>query len=60
MLTKNEIVELTPEFFDLAELILQAKESDSSGGSRITKSEAKKIGLTALKLGFQLIKDVLD
>ena len=60
MLTKDEVVALSPEFFDLADLILAAREPDSSGGSRITKGEAKNIGMTALKLGFQLIKDVLD
>ncbi len=60
MLTKNEIIELTPEFYDLADLIIATKKTDSPGGSRITKSEAKKIGVKALQLGFQLIKDVLD
>ena len=60
MLTKSEVTELSGEFFELAEKIQAARESDSSGGSRITKSEAKAIGMQALKLGLELIKQVID
>ena len=60
MLTKSEVTELSPEFYDLAETIIAARDADSSGGKRITKGEAKKIGMQALRLGLELIRQVID
>tara|TARA_Y100001973_G_scaffold104039_1_gene172796 strand:- start:600 stop:782 length:183 start_codon:yes stop_codon:yes gene_type:complete len=60
MLTKDEVTELSGEFFELADRIQAARDVDSSGGRRITKAEAKSIGMQALRLGLELIKQVID
>ena len=60
MLTKAEVLELSPEFYALADQIMASKDPDSLGGSRITKAEAKKIGMSALRLGLELIRQVID
>ena len=59
-LLKSEVVALSPDLIDLAEEILEAKKSDSSGGSRVTKSEAKQIAWQMLHLGMRLLKDIID
>jgi len=60
MLTRDEVTELSGEFYELAEMILAARDSDSQSGKRISKAEAKKIGFQALRLGLELIKQVID
>lgn len=60
MLTPTETLALAPDALKLATDIRAAFDADSPGGKRLTKGEARKLGLAALMFAVALLGEVLD
>lgn len=60
MLTPDELVSLSAEAVALGQSIAAALSSDSPGGKKVTKAEAKAIFQDALRLASALGRDLVD